>query len=216
MGLAWAKPGKVGFRMEMSQWEGNPVHHSVPGGGSTCSLRNPPLMCCKESVSCSVVSDSLGPPPWTVAHRAPLSMGFSRQEFWSGLPFPSPGIFLTQELNTGLLYCREILHHLSPYQAWFYWMWPMDTSEAVLFGRTSSHSEWAWTLLLPSSHPPFMVPLSSATVWRLPYCSLKPWLKSPLPETTRSRVLFLPPAFCFPHSGSLGLSTPWVRIQALL
>ena len=29
--------------------------------------------------------------PWTVAHQAPLSMGFSRQEHWSGLPFPSPG-----------------------------------------------------------------------------------------------------------------------------
>ena len=29
--------------------------------------------------------------PWTVAHQAPLSMGFSRQEYWSGLPCPSPG-----------------------------------------------------------------------------------------------------------------------------
>ena len=29
--------------------------------------------------------------PWTVAYQAPLSMEFSRQEFWSGLPFPSPG-----------------------------------------------------------------------------------------------------------------------------
>ena len=29
--------------------------------------------------------------PWTVAHQAPLSMGFSRQEYGSGLPFPSPG-----------------------------------------------------------------------------------------------------------------------------
>ena len=29
--------------------------------------------------------------PQTVAHQAPLSMGFSRQEYWSGLPFPSPG-----------------------------------------------------------------------------------------------------------------------------
>ena len=27
--------------------------------------------------------------PWTVVHQAPLSMGFSRQEYWSGLPFPS-------------------------------------------------------------------------------------------------------------------------------
>ena len=29
--------------------------------------------------------------PWTVACQTPLSMGFSRQEYWSGLPFPSPG-----------------------------------------------------------------------------------------------------------------------------
>ena len=29
--------------------------------------------------------------PWTVAYQAPPSMGFSRQEYWSGLPFPSPG-----------------------------------------------------------------------------------------------------------------------------
>ena len=29
--------------------------------------------------------------PWSVAHRAPPFMGFSRQEYWSGLPFPSPG-----------------------------------------------------------------------------------------------------------------------------
>ena len=32
--------------------------------------------------------------PWTVAHQAPLSMGFSRQEYWSGLPFPSPGVII--------------------------------------------------------------------------------------------------------------------------
>ena len=29
--------------------------------------------------------------PWTIAYQAPLSVGFSRQEYWSGLPFPSPG-----------------------------------------------------------------------------------------------------------------------------
>ena len=37
----------------------------------------------------SVVSDSVIPS--AVTHEAPLSMGFSRQEYWSGLPFPSPG-----------------------------------------------------------------------------------------------------------------------------
>ena len=35
------------------------------------------------------MSDSVT--PWTVAYQAPPSMGFSRQEYWSGLPFPSPG-----------------------------------------------------------------------------------------------------------------------------
>ena len=38
-----------------------------------------------------------------MAHQAPLSMGFSRQEYWSGLPFLPPGIFLTQGSNPGLL-----------------------------------------------------------------------------------------------------------------
>ena len=37
----------------------------------------------------SVVSDSAT--PWTAAHQAPLSVGFSRQEYWSGVPLPSPG-----------------------------------------------------------------------------------------------------------------------------
>ena len=40
-----------------------------------------------KSVSCVQLFSLL----WTVAHQAPLSMGFSRQEYWSGLPFPSPG-----------------------------------------------------------------------------------------------------------------------------
>ena len=39
--------------------------------------------------ACSAISDSLQP-PWTVANQAPLSAGFSRQEYWSGLPFPPP------------------------------------------------------------------------------------------------------------------------------
>ena len=42
-----------------------------------------------ESVSPSVLLDSAI--PWTVAHQAPLSMEFFRQEYWSGLPFLSPG-----------------------------------------------------------------------------------------------------------------------------
>ena len=51
--------------------------------------------------------------PWAVAYQAPLSMGFSRQGYWSGLPFPSPGIFPTQGLNLGLSHCRQTLYRLS-------------------------------------------------------------------------------------------------------
>ena len=40
-------------------------------------------------LSYSIVSDF--ETPWTVVHQAPLSMGFSRQEYWSGLPFSPPG-----------------------------------------------------------------------------------------------------------------------------
>ena len=51
--------------------------------------------------------------PWTVVHQAPLSMEFSRQEYWSGLPFLLQGTFLTQGSNPGLPHCRQILYHLS-------------------------------------------------------------------------------------------------------
>ena len=44
----------------------------------------------KTSTCCSVVSVPFAT-PWTVALQAPLSMGFSRQECWSGLPCPPPG-----------------------------------------------------------------------------------------------------------------------------
>ena len=102
-------------------------------------------------LSSSVMSDSVT--PWAVPHQALLSVELSRQEYWSGLPFPPPGdlpnsgieprslalqanslpseppgksmntgvgslsllwgIFLTQELNRGLLLCRWILYQLS-------------------------------------------------------------------------------------------------------
>ena len=55
--------------------------------------------------SCSVVFNSLQPH----GHQASPSMGFSRQEYWSGLPFPSPGNFPTQGSNTGLPHCRQTL-----------------------------------------------------------------------------------------------------------
>ena len=59
------------------------------------------------NVSHSVMSDSLRPH----GLYAPLSMGFSRQQYWSGFPFPTPGIFLDQGSNPSLLHYRQILSH---------------------------------------------------------------------------------------------------------
>ena len=51
--------------------------------------------------------------PWSVARQAPLSMGSSGQECWSGLHCLLRGIFQTQESNPSLLHWRRILFHLS-------------------------------------------------------------------------------------------------------
>ena len=57
--------------------------------------------------SCSVMSNSLQPNGLQPT-QAPLSMRFSKQEYWSRQPFPSPGLFLTQGLNPGLLYADSL------------------------------------------------------------------------------------------------------------
>ena len=59
------------------------------------SLLDPVCVCVCVCVCARVLSRfshvQLFATPWTVAHQAPQSMGLSRQEYWSGLPLPSPG-----------------------------------------------------------------------------------------------------------------------------
>ena len=71
----------------------------------------------------SVVSDSVI--PWVIAHQAPLSMGFSWQEYWSGLPFPSPGDLPNQGIEptsppspTLQVYSLPRGHKRSPRKKW--------------------------------------------------------------------------------------------------
>ena len=74
---------RKGFWSPLYRWE-----NWCPERLLTCPRE--PSKCWKWSVSLSVVS-WLFAILWTVARQAPLSMEFSRQEYWSGLPFPSPG-----------------------------------------------------------------------------------------------------------------------------
>ena len=60
----------------------------ILSGSHTCIITDTDMlefMCMLVAQSCQSLCD-----PWTVAHQAPLSMEFSRQEYWSGLPIPSP------------------------------------------------------------------------------------------------------------------------------
>ena len=75
-------------------------------------------------------------------------MEFSRQEYWSESPFPSPGIFPTQGSNRRLLHCRQIIYHLSqqgsPYKSLvslksFFWHVPPLYSAVILCFLILSH-----------------------------------------------------------------------------
>ena len=64
----------------------------------------------KVAQSCLTLCD---PMDCSLAYQAPLSMDFSRKEYWNGLPFLLQGIIPTQGSNLGLLHWRQILHQLS-------------------------------------------------------------------------------------------------------
>ena len=98
------EPPIASFKLEKShhsqEWEWFPVQQragerreewSEPRKGSRGSEKTDPapqaLLLLSVIQSCPTLCD-----PWTVACQAPLSMGFPRQQYWSGLPFPSPGL----------------------------------------------------------------------------------------------------------------------------
>ena len=92
------------------------------------------------------MSNILRPHGLYVARQAPLSMGFSRPEYWSGLPCPPPGIFSSQGLNPGLLHCRQILyclsHQGSKNRKEFYWSQTENYSLEVNFPEDSEKLPW--------------------------------------------------------------------------
>ena len=77
-----------------------------------------------ESVRRSVMSILS---PWTIVHQVPLSMWFSRQESWSGLPFPSP-----EDLpDPGI---RKIW-------SFWEWYWPRDQEDLIILGMILTELE---------------------------------------------------------------------------
>ena len=69
----------------------NSSHSSYHLWSSCCKSRTLPLVLHTLCVLRCFSRTQLFPTLWTISHQAPLSMGFSRQEYWRGLPCPPPG-----------------------------------------------------------------------------------------------------------------------------
>ena len=90
----WERPSAIpSLQIQMlissrNTYTDTPRNHVSSGCpmASQIATGNQPLWACTCVLSCLTFAT-----PWTVVHQAPLSMGFPRQEYWSGLPFPSPG-----------------------------------------------------------------------------------------------------------------------------
>ena len=93
--------------------------------------------------------------PWTLAHQALLSMDFSRQEYWSGLPFPSPGFLPRDQTHISCIgrLILLLLSHLGSLP----WAWVRPYGPVLSKGMLGK-----WCLPLPGpGHPAHLLYLSS-------------------------------------------------------
>ena len=78
--------------------------------------------------------------PWAVAYQAPPSIGFSRQEYWSGLPFPFPGDLPVPETNPHVLHCRQTVEPLVKMQG----HGQLKETKSDILKMLLSHHETDW------------------------------------------------------------------------
>ena len=128
--------------------------------------------------------------PWTVAHQAPLSMRFPWQDYWSGLPFSSPGDLPTQGSNPCLLLGRQILYHWATWEAL-----------SVLIGLLSINRNQV-VLLSLSLHS---FPSNPWSLCLLFFCTLLKRNKEQQAEKKKTRHAFLSLAFFTKQSSFLVL-----------
>ena len=86
--------------------------------------------------------------PWTTGQQAPLSMGFSRQEYWSGLPFPSPGDLPNPEIKPMSLYISCISRPekaMAPHSSTLAWRipWTEEPGRLQSMGSLRVGHDWS-------------------------------------------------------------------------
>ena len=111
--------------------------------------------------ACKLLPSCLFVTPWTVARQAPLSMGFSRQEYWSGLPCPPPGDLPDPGIEPASLMSPALANGIfttsAPWEAQYTWLLTMS----------AGHS---WLLLASMTNrftPCLTVPQGYASSWTL-------------------------------------------------
>ena len=110
--------------------------------------------CCLVTQLCLTLLET----PWTVAHQVPLSMGFSRQEYWNGLPSPTPGDFPNPriQLPSPILAGRffTILTPVAVQSFSLVWLWdPMDCRRPCPSLSPRAYSNMCpFESVMPSNH----------------------------------------------------------------
>ena len=111
------------------RWQPTRLPHPWDSPGKNTGVGWHFLLQCTKVKSESEVTQLCPTPstPWTAAHQAPPSMGFARQEYWSGLPLPSPGcsprVIHFWVRDTDFCLCRrkeERVPGSSPWASWRY------------------------------------------------------------------------------------------------
>ena len=154
-------------------------------------------------LSCSVVSAT----PWTVTFEAPLSVGFPRQEDWSGLPFPGPGalpdpgiVHLLRQQEDSLPLCHLGWIEISVgFGFWFCSLVCFYNMEGITEIPNPCHH----SLHLPGTPSPFSVnhpnrPLSSLLWWPTMFEDLPSWSPAPLLPLLPESYSFLLSCFLLP------------------
>ena len=126
------------------------------------------ILCIKLKVKVLVTQFSNSVTSWTVACQALLSVGFPLQEYWSGFPFPSPGIFLTQGLNLCLL---KILYHLSHNRQFYMQCLKLVSGfrgGSVVKNLPANQEKWVWSLGWEDPLEKEVATNSSILAWKIP------------------------------------------------
>ena len=107
------------------RWQPNTLPHPWDSPGKNIGVGCHFLLQCMKVNSESEVAQScrLLATPWTAAHQAPPCMGFSRQEYWSGMPLPSPSKFHIYMLIHSICLSFSDLRSLTSQRSIFWFCW---------------------------------------------------------------------------------------------